>query len=148
MDTARLWPCKGERQGAAFRRRIEFALASVARPLNLYDMAGVDQLLENTGKALLGDLQHVQELGDGQAGHSIDEMQDAVMRASETVVGQNLVRIGGKIPIGEEEQFDDRQIYPVIAGDGGFNGFGVGGAVIRHVIPVIAQNYVSTIDVI
>ena len=97
-----------------FVGRIEFALAAVARALQLDDMAGVDQLLEHARQALLGDLQHVEQFGDGQAGLAVDEMQHAVMGAAEAVVGQDLVRIGGEVAIGEEEQFDDGEVDAVL----------------------------------
>ena len=138
MDAARLWPCEGKRQRAALGGGIELALPAVARPLDLDDMAGVDQLLQHAGEALLGDLQNVEKLGDRQARHAVDEMQDAVMRAAEAVVGQDLVRIGGEVAIGEEEQLDDREIDAVIAGDGGLDRFG-GGAVC-HWNSVLAKN--------
>ena len=90
-----------------FGGRVELALPAVARALHLDDVAGVDQLLQHARQALLGDLQHVEQFGHGQARHAVDEMQHAVMRAAEAVVGQDLVGIGGEVAIGEEEQLDD-----------------------------------------
>ncbi len=131
MDAARLWPGEGKRQRAALGGWIEFALAPVARPLDLDDVAGVDQLLEHAGQTLLGDFQNVEKFGDGQTGHAVDEMKDAVMRAAEAVFGQDLVRIRREIAIGEEKELDDRQIDAVVAGDGGLDRFG-GGAFCHH----------------
>ena len=78
-------------------------------------MAGVDELLQHARQALLGDLQHVEEFGHGQAGPAVDEVHDAVMRAAEAVLRQDLVRIGGEVAIGEEEQFDDGEVDALVA---------------------------------
>ncbi len=60
---------RGEAGGkrAPRRRRVEQALAPVLAPGPLLDQAGIDQLLQDARQALLGDLQDVEEVGDGQA---------------------------------------------------------------------------------
>ncbi len=45
-------------------------------------------------------------------GEPVDEMQDAVVGPTEAVVGEDLVRIGGEVAIGEEQQFDDAKSMP------------------------------------
>src|SRR5687767_827883 len=44
MDAARLWPCEGKCQRAALGGWVELSLPAVARPLDLDDVAGIDQL--------------------------------------------------------------------------------------------------------
>ena len=73
-------------------------------------MAGVDQLLEHAGEALLGDLEDVQQFGHREARRSVDEVQNPVMRAPEAVVGKNGVGIGREVPVGEEEELDDGEV--------------------------------------
>ena len=80
-------------------------------------MAAVDQLLEHARQALLGDLQNVEQFGDRQARLAVDEMQHPVMGAAKAVVCEDLVRIGGEIAIGEEEQLDDGEVDAVLAGE-------------------------------
>ena len=58
----------GRAPAPALGGRIELALAAVARPLHLHDVAGVDQLLQHARQALLGDLQHVEQVGHRQPG--------------------------------------------------------------------------------
>ena len=55
-----------------------------SRPL--HDTALVDQLLQHTAEALLGDLQNVEQVGDAQARVAVDEVQDAMMGAAEAEV--------------------------------------------------------------
>jgi hypothetical protein len=64
-------------------------------------------------------------------------MQDAVVGAAEAVVGEDLVRIGGEVAIGEEEQLDDRQVDAVFAAEG--CPYRSGGAAICHMIPVAGR---------
>jgi hypothetical protein len=46
------------------------------------------------------------------------------MRAAKGVAGKNLVGVRGEVAVGEEEQFDDRKIDPVLAGQWGADRFG------------------------
>jgi hypothetical protein len=42
-------------------------------------------------------------------------MEDAVVGAAETVSFQDLIRIGGEVPIGEEQEFDQGEVYAVLS---------------------------------
>jgi hypothetical protein len=50
-------------------------------------------------------------------------MQNPVMRAPETVAGENLVGIGREIPVSEEEQFDDIEIDAIVTRERGTDRF-------------------------
>jgi hypothetical protein len=56
---------------------------------------------------LLGDAQHVQQIGHLQAGITMDEMHDAVMRPPDPEDLQLMIGVTDEIPIGEEQQLDD-----------------------------------------
>ena len=86
---------------------VEQALAAVVRALLLHDVALVDQLLEHAAERLLGDLQHVEQLGDLHAGMAVDEVQHAVVRAAEAELGQDVVGIADEVAIGEEQELDE-----------------------------------------
>ena len=90
----------------ALRGGEEQPLAPVGGAGPALDEILLDQLLEHPVEALLGDAQDVEELGDGQARLAVDEMQDAVMGAPETVLVQDPVGIADEVAIGEEEQLD------------------------------------------
>jgi len=65
---------------------------------------------------LLGDAQHVQQIGHLQAGITVDEMHDTVMRPSEPEGLQLMIGVTDEIAVGEEQQLDD--IPAQIAGPG------------------------------
>ena len=98
------------------RRRVEQPLTAILEPGALLDEAGIDQLLQHAREALLGDLQDVEEVGDRQAGIAVDEMQHAMMRASEIGLRQDRIRIGDEVAIGEEQKLDE--IHHRIVGGG------------------------------
>ena len=65
------------------------------------------QLLQHPVEALLGDLQDVEKLGDVRPGLAVDEVQHAVMRPPEAVVGEDPVGVADEVAIGEEQQLDE-----------------------------------------
>ena len=73
----------------------------------LHDIAFVEQLLEHPSQRLLGDAQHVEQVGDLQAGIAVDEMQHPVMGPAEAEGLELMVGVADEIPIGEEQQLDD-----------------------------------------
>ena len=77
---------------------------TVARALRLRDEALAHELPQNARKALLGDAQDGEEVGDGGVRIAPDEIDDAVMSAAETVLGQHRVGLGGEIAIGIEQE--------------------------------------------
>ena len=107
---ARLWRSERQRKLAPLRRRIEFPLATIARPLHLNNIVGVDQLFENTSQTLLGDLQHVEKFCHGQSRPPVDEVHDPVVRSPETVFGEDLIRVRREVAIGKEEKLDDAEV--------------------------------------
>src|SRR5204863_155280 len=82
-------------------------IAAIALAGLLHDPPLIHELLENAGQALLRNLQNLQQVGDAKAGMAIDEMQHAVMRASETELGQRRIRLPGEVAVGEEQQLDE-----------------------------------------
>ena len=85
----RVWSCASfSARVAALRRRVKVALPSVGGACAALDEALLDELLEDPVQALLGDPQDVEQLGDGEAGLAVDEMQHPMVRAPEAVVGQ------------------------------------------------------------
>ena len=90
-------------------RRGEKALAAVGAAGLLLDISLVDQLLQHAAKALLGDLEHVEQVGDAQAGVSVDEMQNAVMGAAEAEILEDGVGVAREVAIGEEQELGEGQ---------------------------------------
>ena len=95
------------RQRLALGGDVKQALAAVVVAVLLHDIALVEQLLEHAAERLLGDLQHVEQIGDLHAGIAVDEMQHPVMRAAEPELRQLVVGVADEIAIGEEQQLDD-----------------------------------------
>ena len=94
-------------QCLALRRDEKQALAAVVLARLLHDIALVDQLLEHPAERLLGDLQHLQQIGDLHARMAVDEMQHPVVRPAEAELRQHIVGIADEIAVGEEQQLDD-----------------------------------------
>ena len=86
---------------------VKQALPAVVVAGLLHDVAFVEQLLEHPAERLLGDAQHVQQVGDLQAGIAVDEMHHPVMGAAEAERLQLVVGVADEIAIGEEQQLDD-----------------------------------------
>ncbi len=83
------------------------ALAPVVIAGLLHDIPFIEQLLENPSQRLLGDAQHVQQVGHLKAGIAVDEMQHPVMRPPESENLQLMVGIADEIPVGEKQKLDD-----------------------------------------
>ena len=86
---------------------VEQALAAVVVAFLLHHVALVDELLEHAAERLLGDLQHVEQVGDLHARVAVDEMQHAVMGPPEVEFGQHVVGIADEVAVGEEQKLDD-----------------------------------------
>ena len=86
-------------------------LPAIVGALVLDDVALIDQLLENAARATFGDLEDVEQIGNLHSRIAIDEMQNAMMGATETELRQHFIRIADKIPIGEEQQLDEIQVW-------------------------------------
>ncbi len=84
-------------------------LAPVGDARLLHDPAVVDQLLQDRGQALLGDLEDLQEVRDPEARVAIDEVQHAVVGAAEAELGEDGIGVAREIAVGEEQQLDDRE---------------------------------------
>jgi len=63
--------------------------------------------LSNPSQRLLGDAQHVQQVGHLQAGIAVDEMHYPVMRPAEPESLQFVIGVADEIPVGEEQELDD-----------------------------------------
>ena len=92
---------------ASLLGRVEQALASVRSARLLHDISLVDQLLEDAAQALLGDVEHVEQVGDCETRMAIDEMQHAVMRPAEAEILEDRVGVTGEIAIGEEQELGE-----------------------------------------
>ena len=82
------------------------SLAPVARARALSDEDLADQLAEHPRQTLLGDRQDLEQLAHRDPGVAADEVDDPVMGPAEAVLGQDLVRLGGEVPVGEEQHLD------------------------------------------
>ena len=83
------------------------ALAPVVVAGPLHDIPFIEQLLENPPQRLLGDAQHVEQIGHLEAGIAVDEMHHPVMRPAEAEGLQLMIGVADEIAIGEEQQLDD-----------------------------------------
>ena len=102
-----LQPRKLHRQGLAFRRDVEQALAAIVGALFLRHVALIDELLEHPAERLLGDFQDVEQLRNLHAGIAVDEMQHPVVSAPEAQLRQHVVGVADEVAIGEEQKLDD-----------------------------------------
>ena len=73
----------------------------------LHDVSFVEKLLEHPPERLLGDPQHLEQIGDFQSGIAIDEMQHPMMRPAEAEGLELMVGVADEVAIGEEQEFDD-----------------------------------------
>ena len=102
-------------QRLSFLRNVQQAFATIREPSLLNDVALIDQLLQDAGQGLLGDLQYIQQIGDAKSRISTDEMQDAVMGAAKPVALKDSIGIAGEIAIGEEQQFNaGKEVFAVV----------------------------------
>ncbi len=98
---------EARRQLRALLRRVEQSLAAIALAGLLHDPSLIDELFEDAGQALLGDLEDLEQVGHAQRRVAVDEMQHAVMRPTEREFGKHRVRLPRKIAVGEEQQLDE-----------------------------------------
>ena len=101
---------------AAFFGGVEQALAAVGLAGLLFDIAVVDQLAQHAGKALLGDFQDIEQVGNRHAGLEVDEIQDAVVGPAETLPFKQCISIADEVTVGEEEQAHDVERHGRLAG--------------------------------
>ena len=66
------------------------------------------------------------QLPDCHLRMSPDEMHDPMMRPAEAVFIEDRVRLGGEIPVGEEQQLD-AVLHLFLAGEGSVGGTGASG---------------------
>ena len=128
-------PASFATSASPFGGGVKQALPAVVVAGLLHDIALVEQLLEHPAQRLLGDAQHVEQIGDLQAGIAVDEMHHPVMGPAEPERLQLMVGIADEIAIGEEQQLDD--IPAQIAGAGPERRrprprIGVGGRALRN----------------
>src|SRR5579872_3680435 len=130
---------------AAAVGQFEQALAPVLRPAVLDDETAPQQLSQNSVEALLGDAQDAEQLADRDLRVAADKMHDPVMRPPEPVFGQDRIRLGGEVAIGEEQQFDPLPDF-LVAEE---RRVGRAGWLIRRLGQGVCRNafYVSHIDI-
>ncbi len=91
-----------QRQRLACLARIQKPLAAIVWARALHYVALVDELFEHAAKRLFGDFQDVEQVGDFDAGITIDEVQHPMMRPAEAKLCQHFIRIADEIAIGEK----------------------------------------------
>ena len=106
-DAVGLQPGELCHQGLALGGGVKKALPAVVVAGLLDDVALVEQLLEHPSERLLGDAQHVEQVGDLEAGIAVDEMHHPVMRPAEAERLELMVGIADEVAVGEEQQLDD-----------------------------------------
>ena len=92
------------RKGFAQRSQKEQPLTPIACACARLDQTGVEQLLKNTIKTLFRDPQNVEQSGDRESGATVNKMQNAMMRPTETVSLKQPIRVADKVAVGEKEQ--------------------------------------------
>gem|GEM_PF-6524 len=103
------------RQGMSLICRVEQPLPPVIHAFALLDDARIHELFQNPPEALLGNPQYAEEIGDHDARVALDKMQHTVMRPAEVELGQDIVRITGKILVGKEQELDQIVWQPIFA---------------------------------
>ncbi len=91
-------------EAAALCRDEQAALAAIIVTGPLHNETLVYELLQHAGEALLGDLQDVEKIGDPQTGVAMNEMENAVVRASEAVFLEDGIGARRELAVGEEQQ--------------------------------------------
>src|SRR5262249_56846728 len=69
-----------------------------------------------------GDLQDHEEISDAQTRVTIDEVQDAVMRAAKTVFREDGIGLAGEVAVGEKQELDEGDELGIGGGQGGRRG--------------------------
>ena len=82
------------------------ALAAVVHAWARFDIVPADQFLEDAIETLLGDLQNVQQFGDGEARTPGDKMQHPVMRPAKSKGREQMIGVADKIAIGKKHELD------------------------------------------
>ncbi len=73
----------------------------------LDDIALVEKLLQHTPQRLLGDPQHIEQIGDLEPRIARDEVDDTVVGGGETELLKHMIGIADKVPVGEKQQLDN-----------------------------------------
>ncbi len=101
---------QAQAQAVAHFCGIKFAVAAIMQPRGLHNMAGIDQLFENTRQALLGNAEHFKKFSHRHTGFAIDEIKHTVMRTAKSDLLKDQIGVGGEVAIREEQQFNDVEI--------------------------------------
>lgn len=86
--------------------QIKEPLAPVFNACNLVHIAFLNKLPQNAGQALLGDPEQAQEAGDGRTRIAADKIEHTVVRTAEARISQDIVRVAGKVAIGEIQKLN------------------------------------------
>src|ERR1700674_2047814 len=87
----------------ALGRDLEQTLPAVVLARLLHHVALLDELAEHAAERLFGDPQQLEQIGNLHPRRAVDEMQHAMMGATETELGQNLVGVADEVPIGKKQ---------------------------------------------
>lgn len=72
----------------------------------LFNEVLIDELFQDSAKALFCDPKNVEEVGDHDPRIAVNEMQHPVVGAPELILCESIIRIGGEVAISEKKQFD------------------------------------------
>jgi hypothetical protein len=97
--------CQFVGQARSFGGEIETAFAAILVPGALDYETFIDELLQDTRKALLGDLKDFEQFRHLESGVSVDEMQHPVVRSTEPVLRKDGVGIARELAVGKIEKF-------------------------------------------
>jgi len=129
-------------QGLALGRGEKKTLPPVVVAGLLDNIALVEKLFQNTPERLLGDPQHVEQIGDLQARITGHEMDHAVVGAAKPELLQHVIGVADEVPVGEKQQFDN---VPALLAEGrGGAGPLLGGNLLRT---LCFEIYVRHIDI-
>src|SRR6202042_166366 len=107
IESIGLQPCKLCHQRLALGGGEKKALPAIAVAGLLHDIAFVEQLLQDAPERLLGDSQHVEQVGNLQPGIAVDEMQHPVVRATKAKGLKLVIGVADEIAVGEKQKLDD-----------------------------------------
>ena len=106
-DSLRLQSRELESEGFAFPGDEEQTLAAIFSALFLRHVPLINQLFEHPTQRLLCDVENLKQVGNLYSRIAVDEVEHAMVRATEAQLEEHFVRIADEIAVGKKQKLDD-----------------------------------------
>src|SRR5262249_42741751 len=106
-NSLRLQGCELESEDFAFSGRVQQTLPAILCSLFLRNVPLINQLLKHPTQRLLCDVEDLEQISNFDARIAVDEMEHAMVRATEAQLEEHFIRIADKVTVGKKQKLDD-----------------------------------------